>query len=270
MFSVSELFIYPVKSLGGIPVHKAELTDRGFKYDRRWMLVDEQNRFLSQRELPAMALLQASISGHGIVVEDKRKPGNCNCIPFLTTSTRGAKVQVWDDICDAVFVSNELDTWFSEALNVKCRLVYMPDESKRSVDKKYAAADEITSFSDGYPLLMIGQSSLDDLNNRLDEKIGMDRFRPNIVFTGGQPYEEDDLSEFVINEISFSGVKLCSRCVVTTIEQSNAVKGKEPLRTLASYRQVNNKVFFGQNVLYKGTGAIHLGDKLIIIKRKQG
>lgn len=269
MLTVSQLFIYPVKSLGGVQVSTAQVTDRGFKYDRRWMLVDEQNRFLSQRELPVMALLQTSISVEGIVVEDKKVPGKKICIPFSAGVTNTIQVQVWDDICDAVLVNEELDAWFSETLQKKCRLVYMPDESERLVDKKYAAADEITSFSDGYPVLIIGQSSLDDLNTRLDEKITMDRFRPNIVFEGGYPYEEDRMEVFKIKNIVFCGVKLCSRCTVTTIEQSSAVKSKEPLRTLAAYRQVNNKIYFGQNVLYKGTGTVQLGDEIIISKKKE-
>lgn len=266
---ISELYIYPVKSLGGISVTDAALTDRGFKYDRRWMLVDAQNRFLSQREVTAMALLQTRITEEGIVVKDKREPGKEICIPFSITATATIKVQVWDDSCDAVLVNEELDAWFSEALQINCRLVYMPDESEWKVDKNYAAADEVTSFSDGYPILIIGQSSLDDLNARLNEKVTMDRFRPNIVFTGGDPYEEDCMEVFKINDIFFYGVKRCSRCVVTTIEQSSAVKGKEPLRTLAAYRQENNKIYFGQNIIYKGTGSVHLGDALVILKKKE-
>jgi uncharacterized protein len=269
MLTISQLFMYPVKSLGGIAVTAAALTDRGFKYDRRWMLVDAQNRFLSQRELPAMALLQTRISENGILVEDKRNPGTTVCIPFSPVFTETIKVQVWEDVCDAVLVNDTLNAWFSAALDITCRLVYMPDTAVRKVDSRYAFANEITSFSDGYPVLMIGQASLDDLNARMNEPVPMDRFRPNIVFAGGEPFEEDNITEFIINDITFLGVKRCSRCVVTTIEQSSAQKGREPLRTLAAYRQVNNKIYFGQNILYKGTGVIHVGDELRIIKKQE-
>lgn len=269
MLSVSELFIYPVKSLGGIRVNTAELTDRGFCYDRRWMLVDEQHRFLSQRELPAMALLQTSLGDDGIIVADKLDPENKITIPFAAKNEK-LQVQVWDDSCEAYAVSDTLDTWFSAALQKKCRLVHMPDSSLRKVDSRYAFENEITSFSDGYPVLMIGQSSLDDLNSRLEEKMLINRFRPNIVFSGGAPYQEDEMAAFEINGIVFYGVKLCARCVVTTIEQSRAVKGKEPLKTLSAYRQRDNKIYFGQNVLYRGKGTISIGNSITIIKTKPG
>lgn len=270
MLAISQLFIYPVKSLGGISVQQAILTDRGFTHDRRWMLVDENNRFLSQRELPVMALLQTEITGEGIKITDKRNAASNCMIPFANETKEKIQVQVWDDTCEAELVSDDLNKWFAAALQINCKLVFMPDDSMRKVDGRYALNNEITSFSDGYPLLLIGQSSLDDLNNRLEEKLSIDRFRPNIVFTGGAAYEEDTMAEFEINGIDCYGVKLCARCVVTTIEQSNAAKGKEPLKTLAAYRQMNNKIYFGQNVLYNGTGIINVGDSIIIKKTKQG
>jgi uncharacterized protein YcbX len=151
-------------------------------------------------------------------------------------------------------------------LSVKCRLVYMPDTTKRLVDKNYAAHDEITGFSDGYPFLMIGRSSLDDLNRRLTNSLPINRFRPNIVFTGGSPYEEDLIKEFKINDINFYGAKLCARCTITTVNQDDASKSNEPLKTLAFYRQKNNKIYFGQNLLHKGEGVIRIGDTIEVIK----
>ncbi len=153
---------------------------------------------------------------------------------------------------------------------MQCRLVYMPDATNRRVDKAYASYDEITSFSDAYPISLIGQLSLDDLNTRLQEPVPINRFRPNIVFTGGEPFEEDTMEEFSINDIKFSGVKLCARCVVTTINQDDGEKGNEPLKTLATYRMRNNKIYFGHNLLHKGSGVISVGDELEIIKTKAG
>ena len=260
MLTVSELYIYPVKSLGGIALPAAALTDRGFEYDRRWMLVDKNNRFISQRELAVMAFLKVSLQEDGLLVRNTAKADHSYFIPFQPLTTEMITVSVWSDICQAQCVSAEADAWFSEQLGIVCRLVYMPDSTLREVDESYAHNREITSFSDGYPLLMIGQASLDDLNSRLSSPLPMDRFRPNIVFTGGLPFQEDDMTQFSIGDIQFFGVKPCARCTITTIDQQSAVKSKEPLKTLSTYRARNNKIYFGQNLLFQGTGTIRTGD----------
>ena len=269
MLQVSGLFIYPIKSLGGIAVDSALLTDRGFEHDRRWMLIDKDNRFLTQRVLPGMALLQVKLTATGLQVYHKNHPAESIDIPFITTSSAPVEVVVWDDSCRAQHVDPRLDAWFSRMLSVDCRLVYMPDHSHRPVDTRYATHGEITSLSDGFPVLMIGQASLDDLNGRLAQPLPMNRFRPNIVFSGGHPYEEDELAHFTIGNTDFYAVKPCARCVMTTIDQDKALAAKEPLRTLAAYRNRDNKIFFGQNILYKGGGAVTIGDKVAVIERRQ-
>jgi uncharacterized protein YcbX len=165
-------------------------------------------------------------------------------------------------------VDKKANEWFSDVLEKTCRLVYMPGTTKRKVDGRYALNNEITNFSDGYPFTTIGQSSLDDLNSRLEEKLRINRFRPNIVFTGGDAFEEDGWKHFTINDIDFYGVKLCARCVIPTINQDNIKQGKEPLKTLATYRQKNNNIYFGQNLLHHGEGALHIGDEINVIERK--
>ncbi len=265
MLTVSGLYIYPIKSLGGISIDEASIEARGFTHDRRWMLVDKDNRFLSQREYPEMALLDVKIDAHGLVITHKIKPAfDKLTIGFNEHTNEKVTVSVWDDVCMSYAVGKEKDEWFSDMLGIECRLVYMPDDTLRYVDGQYAYNKEITSFSDGYPLLLIGQASLDDLNERLAEPVPMNRFRPNIVFTGGYPYQEDDMKQFKINDISFSGVKLCARCVMTTIEQSTGVKNKEPLATLARYRRDGNKIYFGQNVLFNGYGKVSVGDVIYV------
>ena len=264
MHEVSELFIYPVKSLGGISVLSAKVTDRGFEFDRRWMLVDSNNNFLSQREFPQMALFQVQLSAAGLIVQHKIKKGETVNIPFATEPEETITVQVWSDHCKALVVSHRLNEWFSDLLSLHCRLVYMPESSRRKVDTRYASNREITSLSDGYPFLIIGQSSLDDLNARLEEPLPMNRFRPNIVFTGGGPFQEDIMKHFSINDVEFFGVKKCARCVITTINQDNAVKSKEPLKTLSTYRQSHQRIYFGQNLLHKGAGRITVGDSIMI------
>jgi len=265
MLQVSELYIYPIKSLPGIALTKAMVTDRGFEHDRRWMLVDENNRFISQREFAQMTQLKVAIENDNLVIRHKFKNQHFSIPLNPPAAAEWTAVTIWDDTCDAQFVSNEADVWFSDMLGINCRLVYMPNQSKRQVDERYAPKDNVTSFSDAYPFLMIGQASLNDLNNRLIEAVPIDRFRPNIVFTGGEPFEEDLIAHFKIGDLNFYGVKLCARCVVITINQENGTKAKEPTKTLASYRSKNKKIYFGQNLIHTGEGAVSIGDKLNII-----
>ena len=270
MITVSELYIYPVKSLGGIKIDTAELTDRGFRHDRRWMLVDNDNRFLTQREHSQMALIGTSITEDGIYVFQKSSPSQHVLIPFSYSSGKKIIVNIWDDLCDAVAVSDELNEWFSDALSISCKLVHMPDDSLRKVDERFAVTkNEVTSFSDAYPILIISQESLNDLNSRLPHELPMNRFRPNIVVEGCEPYEEDTMQHFRINGIDFYGVKLCARCVMPTINQDTAEKSKEPTRTLYSYRRREHNVYFGQNVLYHNAGVIKVGDTLDILQKSE-
>ncbi len=264
MLTVSGLYIYPIKSLGGISVSQAVITSRGFLYDRRLLLTDTNNRFLTQREHAAMALLQPVIKEDGLYIHHKNNSYAPLFIPHRPSSSELVSVTIWDDTCDAQVYDSAINNWFSEVLNFPCQLVYMPDTTNREVDKRYAFNNEITSFADAYPMLIIGQSSLDDLNTRLDEALPMNRFRPNIVFTGGKPFLEDKMREFSINGVQFSGVKLCARCVMTTINQDTIATSKEPLKTLATYRFKNNKILFGQNLLHRGDGTIHVGDEIIV------
>jgi len=175
-------------------------------------------------------------------------------------------VTVWEDAIQAFEVDEAISAWFSAILGFSARLVYMPDESHRKVDTDYAiSSSDVTSFSDAYPFLIIGQSSLDDLNNRLKSPIEMSRFRPNFVFTGGAAYEEDTWRAFNIGSSLFYGVKPCGRCVMTTIDQEKGiVSGKEPLATLAKYRMKGNNVLFGQNLIGPTTGLVALGDILTV------
>ncbi len=269
MVSISQLYIYPIKSLGGIEVTSAGVTNRGLQNDRRFMLVDENNLFLTQREHRTMALLRTAIEGNELIVYHKDNPSEKLRLPLVPKpSTLTITVKVWDDYCEGQYINQEADSWFSEKINFPCRLVYMPESTKRKVDPLYALNDDITNFSDGYPVLLIGQSSLDDLNSRMEETLPMNRFRPNIVVTGSRPFEEDTMEHFSVDGINFYGVKLCARCVVTTTNQDTGDAGKEPLKTLALYRRIDKKVLFGQNVLCHGDGIIRVGDEVKIVKTK--
>jgi len=263
MLKISELYIYPVKSLGGIKLNLAVVTDRGLQYDRRWMLIDKNNRFISQREHAAMTLLTPKITDKHLIIS---APDNTSVnIPLNCDKQELIEVSIWDDTCLAQLVDKAFDDWFSRQLSIDVRLVFMPDETLRFTDPKYTEAGHITSFSDAYPFMMIGQASLDDLNKRLVEQLPINRFRPNLVFTVGQPYQEDTMDDFTINGIHFNGVKLCARCNIITINQATAISAKEPTRTLASYRAKNKKIYFGQNLAHNGTGVICVEDEICLL-----
>lgn len=269
---LSAIFVYPIKSLGGIPLQTAVVQPRGLRYDRRWMLVDEQDRFVSQREVAALATLGTAIEPPFLVVFSKKNPGLRVQIPLAppVSEMPETTVQIWDDRCLARVHALETNAWFTEVLGAPVRLVFMPDTTVRVTDPKYARTEHVTttvqrrddagvsgipvSFSDGYPYLIIGQASLDDLNDRLAQPLPMDRFRPNFVFTGGLPYEEDAWEAFALGDTGFRGVKPCARCAITTTDQETGVRHTEPLKTLATYRKQGHRILFGQNVIWTGSG----------------
>ncbi|MES2798190.1 MAG: MOSC N-terminal beta barrel domain-containing protein [Bacteroidota bacterium] len=274
---LSEIWIYPVKSLGGISLNEAEVTERGLQYDRRWLIVDEQNRFLTQRTFPQMVFMGISLiiennQLKSITFTDKTaKFDNYNLLNPERKNVESNKVmvQIWDDQVEAFEIKDGINDWLSNALGIKCRLVYMPNSTKRKVDSNYAiSGDEITSFSDAYPYLIIGNEALKLLNSKLEKSISMDRFRPNFVFEGGLAHEEDNWFNFQIGEAEFTGVKNCARCVIPTINHKTALFGKEPLKTLSSYRFKNNKILFGQNLLVNKIGKVKLGDSILILSIK--
>ncbi|MDI1321734.1 MAG: MOSC domain-containing protein [Algoriphagus sp.] len=263
-FIIQDLFIYPIKSLGGIRLNEAKVEERGFQFDRRWMLVDPQGLFLTQRTHTQMALLQVELGETGLIVFDKSNPQEILQIPYQQISDQEIEVEIWDDKVIGNIVDPSLDTWFSEKLGMPCHLVKMPESTHRKVSPKYAVNDESVSFADGMPYLILGQESLNDLNSRLEKPVPMDRFRPNIVFSGGQSYVEDSWKKIRIGGVKFQVVKPCARCVLTTIDQETGFQGKEPLKTLAGYRTIGNKVFFAQNMVALETGTIKIGDQIIV------
>ncbi len=255
---LSEIYIYPVKSLGGISLSESLLTERGLAYDRRWMLVDEQG-FMTQRKYPKMALLRVALENDHLRIwsPDDRLPLE---VPLAVESFFPRRVPIWDDTTAAWQVTRQADAWFSEALDHPCSLVYMPDNSERQVVGEVSDQTHAVSFADSYPALLVGQASLDDLNTRLAAPVPINRFRPNLVFTGGAPYEEDRWHAFQLGEAACTAEKACARCNVITIDQATAERGKEPLATLSRYRRQGNKVLFGQNVLLEADKTIRVGE----------
>lgn len=255
---ISELYIYPVKSLAGISLKQAELDSMGLKYDRRWMLVAEDGKFLSQRTLPKMALIQTSIDQSGVLTLSMQGRQNL-IVPDPSPETM--PVKIWNDTVLANKVATSCDTWLREALGVNCHLVYIKDDIVRQCDLKYAKQGDRTGFSDGFPMLLLSQASLDDLNDRLDKPVDMRRFRPNIVVNGCEPFAEDTWKKFTLSDIPMLGVKPCSRCPIPTVDPDTGEKtGTEPISTLATYRKNNHKVYFGMNIIHQEQGVLKVGD----------
>ena len=259
--TLTEIWIYPIKSLAGISLQKWEVNPKGLRFDRRWMLVDEHGVFMTQRTTTQMALFKTSLEGDTLTISHS---GDTLSVS-LDQHPKGKAIasQVWDDPVDVVEVDEKYSTWFSEKLGTACKLVSFPEKNKRAVDPTYIEGHEV-SLADGYPFLIIGEQSLQDLNNRLEKEIEMKRFRPNFVFSGGQPFEEDTWRNFSIADVDFVGVKPCARCVLTTIDPDTGNKGVEPLKTLATFRAKDNSILFGQNLVARNYGEIKVGDTLSI------
>lgn len=263
-FTISGLFIYPVKSLAGIALQESVVDRFGLAFDRRWMVVDAEGRFLSQRQLPRMALIHQKIQHDELLLQ---AAGQVDLsLPLYPSAGEQVRVKVWDDDCDAWYCGAVAEAWLTGFLGCPCRLVYMPDDQVRKVDPAYAEMDDRTAFSDGFPLLLISEASLEDLNRRLPEPMTMNRFRPNMVVTGCVPYAEDDWVRLKAGVLGLRVVKPCSRCTITTIDPRTSERGAEPLKTLSGYRRKGKKVFFGQNLLHDAEGCLTVGQKLELLE----
>lgn len=244
---ISELSVYPVKSLAGVSVERAALTPFGLAGDRRWMLVDDQGLFITQRDHPHLARCKAQ-SGRDSLTLQWNDATLTVPIPDGTASTRA--VEVWGDGVAALDAGNDAAQWCQQYLQLPCRLVYMPETAQRLADPEYARPGQRVSFADGFPLLLISHASLDELNRRLPEPVPMNRFRPNIVVSGCQPFAEDEWRRIQIGDQVFSVAKPCSRCVMPSIDQATGARDRDINRVLASFRRWEGQIWFGQNLSY--------------------
>lgn len=258
------IHIHPIKSLGGFDVPIARLTDRGLEHDRRWMLVDPEGRFVTQRELPVLACLHTSPTDDGFLVTDVRN-GDTLSLPWRMADGPSKTCQVWGDSVHTITAPAQWNTWFSKRLERLLTLVYMPDDSLRPTDPVYA--DALTSLSDGFPYLIACTASLDELNRRLldakSDPVPMERFRPNLVVEGGVPFQEDEWHVLTIGNVAFRVVKPCARCVITTTDQRTGKRGSEPLRTLATFRRSGERILFAVNAVAEEHGTITAGDAVV-------
>jgi uncharacterized protein YcbX len=226
------------------------------------MLVDEEGVAMTQRKYPQMALFEVGILDNHCIVS--RHGGKVDWPLEPASFSRGLMAKVWEDHVDVLELSESISRWFSEHLGKSCRLVFFPEENPRPLEKDFWPNDDQVSLADAYPLLLIGKESLADLNSKLASPIGMNRFRPNLVVSGSQPFAEDSWAEFRIADNRFKAVKPCARCVLTTVNPETAETGPEPLRTLSRYRKTDNKVLFGQNIVIIDASEIKTGDTIVV------
>ncbi len=265
--TLTAIHIFPVKSLGGFTLAEAAVTPRGLAHDRRFLVIDGNGHFVTQREVPKMATVWTEIAGDTVVfsaadMEDLAVPAEPAEVPSRL-------VRIWSSDVLAHAVSPEADAWLSRYLGFNAQLVFMPASSSRKIDPAFAKNGEIVSFADGYPLLIVAESSLSDLNDRITRNGGapvpMSRFRPNLVIRGCDAYAEDQPGEIRVGDALFRAVKPCSRCQVTTTDQaSGEVRGPEPLRTLATYRDSPNGVRFGMNLIPLNDATVRVGDRVTL------
>ena len=256
--ALSGLYVYPIKSCAGISLDTSELIATGLRHDRRWMLVDGSGEFMSQRAHPRLALISTHLSEEHLTVSAPGMPDLR--MPLQQENGNLIDVEVWGDVNKGALVGEEADRWFGEFLRFPCRLVRKPDDDPRPVDSIYAQSGDQASFADGFAFLLISEASLDDLNSRLEDPLPMNRFRPNFVVSGCDAYAEDGWGRLQIGGVPFRVAEGCPRCAITTTDQETGERGKEPLRTLATYRKFDGEVYFGRNLIHDALGTVRLGD----------
>ena len=256
---VNQLTVYPVKALGGVHVEQMDLTTSGPAFDRRWMLATTDGGFITQRENPVLSHCEVEIEGDAILITYQE---STLTLPTELKDGRAVDVRIWKDLVTATIGPPAAGEWFSRLLGRDCYPVFMPDRALREVNRRFAPEGHQTAFSDGFPVLLTTNESLADLNGRLDQSVPMSRFRPNIVVSGGRPFDEDRWGRVIVGDTVIRGVKPCSRCVVTTIDPKTLAMSKEPLKTLATFRHWGNHVYFGENFVVESEGTLRVGDEV--------
>lgn len=267
--SLQSLHIYPIKSAAGITISNSWVDDFGLSFDRRFVISDPKGKFITARIEPTLCLIRVHLTSHGLILTAPNMPALA--VNYQQLSSTYQSVTVWKDKVQAQYGNENYDLWFSQYLQKPCHLHYFGEKSQRYVSN----SNKQVAFADGYPLLLISQASLDDLNNRLPEHlqntVSMAQFRPNIVANNCDAFAEDTWQHIRIGEVEFELVKPCSRCSFTTVNPMNAEKQpqKEPLKTLKDYRQVNSgEVMFGQNLIALNQGSIKQGDEIVILNKQ--
>ena len=263
--TLSAIYIYPVKGLGGIALAEGRCGARGLEHDRRWMVVDRDGVFLSQRSHPRMATVWTGIAGGALTLAAPDMEELA--VPLDPPEAAPVRVRVWSSECEALPASREADGWLSGYLGLDCRLVYMPDATRRESNPEHAGPGHLVGFADAFAYLVTTQASLADLNARLAAAahgpVPMNRFRPNLVVAGTEPWAEDGWRDIRAGSARLRAAKACGRCEVTTTDQATGeVRGPEPLATLAAFRASPFGPRFGVNLVTLEEGRVRVGDAI--------
>jgi uncharacterized protein YcbX len=258
MITVSSLFYYPIKACRGVGAESACVERMGLEHDRRMMVVTPEGKFLTQREYPRLALVRPELRDGLLTLS---APGYDSLQLGIQTSGTPWPVDIWKSKgVHAIDQGEEAAEWFSGWLGTPVRLVHFADGYRRRINEQYAVnPDDHTGFADGYPILLTSEEGLDDLNSRLETPLPMNRFRPNLVVKGGEPFVEDTWNRIRIGDVEIAVVKPCARCEVTTFDKDTLERSKEPLKTLAKYRKHKLGAIFGQNAIPLNEGRIRVG-----------
>jgi len=265
MIRITGLNVYPVKGCRGIAVDSARVAATGFEHDREWLITRPDGRFITQREEPRLALIETALSDTALRL---RLPGGSELRVAAAASGREVEVTIWKDSCAAFDAGDQPAEFLTGYLGSPVRLVRFDARRKRASDRQWTPdVEALNQFSDGFPWLLASEASLDELNSRLQNKLPMNRFRPNIVVSGLPPFGEDQLHDLTAGTVRLRRVKGCTRCIVTTTDQATGLRdGKEPLQALAKFRfdRELKGVIFGQNlILIEGVGAqLRVGQEL--------
>ena len=265
IMEISELYTYPVKSLAGISLETAELERTGIRYDRQWMVVEPDGTFMTQREFPQMALIETDIIDGRLQLATFGMESVTVDEPDIENNER-VQTDVWGTGISAIRCEGPANEWLSDALGTACGLVTFPRDEPRQCNPEHANQGDSTFFADGYPVLVVSQESLDDLNGRLSEPVGMDRFRPNLVIRGTTSFAEDTWKNIEINNVGIRMAKPCDRCSVPTVDpQRGMLAGPEPIATLSTYRERDGMVYFGMNAIPEYSGTVSVGDMVRVL-----
>lgn len=265
MPTLSQIHVYPVKSCGGVSVARWRVGPRGLERDRELMVVDPAGTFITQRQVPRLVLVRTALEPEAVILTAPDLPPLR--LPLAGRSDPRVPVVVWRDTVLAEPVGDAADAWMTRAIGTDARLVRFPHDAHRQVDLTFAGPGDQVGFADGFSLLLASEPSLDALNARLAQPLGMHRFRPNLVVRGCEPFAEDTWRRIRIGAIDLEIVKPCARCPVTTVDETRASYGVEPLRTLATFRRIagGGAVYFAQNAIHRGQGSIAVGDEVTVL-----
>jgi len=260
IYTVKEIYIYPIKSLAAITCKEAFAEEMGFENDRRWMLINAENVHVTQREYPILSQFYPQISDGKISItfEDYKHE-------FLIDEHVDQPIdsKVWEDKSEVFEVNQSSSQWFSDRLGFPCKLVKIIKSGDRKHESSKLKESFNVSLADGYPYLLVGTESMEVLNEKLENKITVLRFRPNIVISSQNAHEEDDFDTFKIGEVDFKNIKPCGRCIMVNNDPQKGIIKKEPLKTLSKYRKVDNLVYFGTNIVSLNSGVITVGDEVV-------